>query len=890
MRCGNEDTRVKTLVSRRSCQDARVKRRKRRVENRNSYRRRPGGCRLEAGGTEAPAGVLMQYVEEADGAERIGRGCPPEAAGVVPSSGGVPRSGGVGPPMQQTLYASSGLMSDLGLSSRVGLMDQQTLSLLGFPEILQIIQRFAHSPLGKAQVSRMAPLTVLGEIEERLEEVEECRRYIEGTGRPAFHQLQDPHPILASLAIEGQILQPSQALILLDLIRTGREMKSTFSDPHWPRLAETLRSLHSPGTLLGLIERTIDPSGEVRESADPELSEVRRKHAQCRRELEKELERHFRGSKAKFLIQEPFVTLRNGRYVIPVKTEHQRDMPGVVHGTSSSGATLFLEPFSAVELNNQCVNYRELEGKIVRRILRKLTEALSAHRSLLLEIAERIGELDSLFACADFAIAYRCIVPTLNQDKFFRMREARHPLLIETLGPEQVVPISVRVSPNRNILVISGPNTGGKTVALKTIGLFTVMAQCGLPVPAAEAELAVFHQILADIGDGQSIAEQLSTFSAHILAIRRMIDMLDPPTLILLDEMGRGTDPAHGSALGIAVIDFFSQKETYVVATTHQEAIKAFAFSTPEIESASVELDPVSLRPTYQLRLGIAGESSGLEIASQLGMPSPILAQARDLLGRRDIEAERYLARLREELACLGREREELREQLERLKDQQRRLDLEFQTKEKERQAAAERKMKEWRAEFRRSTQQLLESIQDKLEAARVKKETKRREARLEQSLLRKMAPAPAAENVLVGEGEQIYHTFFQKRGIVVHVRNEEATVEIEGKRITAPMNQLQKVEEKESSRKLPPNVTLDVVEEETKPELNLIGCTVDDALIRADKFLDRAFLSHLQVVRIIHGFGTGKLRAALSEFLCTHPHVSEHHVKGGATVVRLEE
>ena len=769
-------------------------------------------------------------------------------------------------------------------------MDQQTLSLLGFPDILRIIQRFTHSPLGKAHVSRMVPLAVLGEIEERLARVEECRRYIEGTGRPAFHQLQDPHPILASLAIEGQILQPSQFVLLLDLIRAGREMKSTFCDPHWPRLAERLRSLASPGPLLRLIERAIDPSGEIRESADPELSEARRKQAQCRGELEKELERHFRGSKARFLIQEPFVTLRNGRYVIPVRAERQRDIPGVVHGMSSSSATLFVEPFSAVQLNNQCLYYRELEEKIVRSVLRKLTQALSAHHSLLVEIAEKVGELDSLFACADFAIAYRCIVPTLNEDKFLRMREARHPLLTETLGSEHVVPISVTVSTKRNILVISGPNTGGKTVALKTIGLFTVMAQCGLPVPAAEAELAVFHQILADIGDGQSIAEQLSTFSAHILAIRRMIDMLDPPTLILLDEMGRGTDPAHGSALGIAVIDFFRRKETYVVVTTHQEAIKAFAFSTPEIESGSVELDPVSLRPTFQLRFGIAGESSGLEIASQLGMPSQILAQARDLLGRRDIETERYLARLREELACLGREREELRKQLERLKDQQRRLDLEFQAKEKERQVDAEKRMKEWRAEFRCSAQQLLESIQDKLESARVKKEMKRREARLEQSLLRKMASAPPVENVQVRKGDPIYHAFFQKRGIVVHVRNGEATVEIEGKRITAPMNQLQKVEEKESPRELPPQITLHVVEEETKPELNLIGFTVDDALIRADKFLDRAFLSHLEVVRIIHGFGTGRLRAALSEFLCAHPHVSEHHVKGGATVVKLEE
>ena len=371
--------------------------------------------------------------------------------------------------------------------------------------------------------------------------------------------------------------------------------------------------------------------------------------------------------------------------------------------------------------------------------------------------------------------------------------------------------------------------------------------------------------------------------------------MLEPPSLILLDEIGRGTDPAQGSALGIAVIDFFRERRHMSLQPHIRRQLKPLRSILLKSRTPAWNSTRLSLRPTYRLRFGLAGESSGLEIASQLGMPSPILVQARERLSRRDIEAESYLARLREELDSLGREKGKLREQLEQLKDQQRRLDAEFQEKEKERRVVAEKTVKEWKAEFRRKVEQLLESVQDELESARVKKEIKLKAPRLEQSLQRSMDPAAPAEDVCIQESDRVYHSFFQKRGIVLHVGNGEATVEIEGKRVTAPINQLQKVEGEESPQELPKNVILNenvilnVVEEKTEPELNLIGCAVDDALTRVDKFLDRAFLSRLPEVRIIHGFGTGKLRAALSEFLQSHPHVSEHHAKGGATVVRME-
>ena len=769
-------------------------------------------------------------------------------------------------------------------------MDQQALRLLGFPRVLGIIQTFAQSSLGKAQVLRLEPLTNRREIESRLARLEECRRYIDENDVPPFHRLQDPYPVLENLAIMGQILQPQECLLLLDLLRLGKELKSAFSRNDWPCLAERFENLPSPDQPIREIEQALDPAGEVRETADPELVVSRRKQAQYRKKAQERLQQYFSGSQARFLISEPFLTLRNGRYVIPVKVEHQRDIRGVVYGTSSSGATVFLEPLTAVELNNQHVYYRELEQEIIHRILKRLTQSLQQYQRLMRLVTEKAVELDSLFACGVFANRYRCVAAALNDNRLFRLQDARHPLLVDSLGEDQVVPISIRLSGERNALVISGPNTGGKTVALKTVGLFSVMTQSGLPVPAAEAELAVFPQILADIGDHQSIDEHLSTFSAHVLAIKKMIETLETPSLILLDEVGRGTDPVHGSALGIAVIDFFRQRETLVVATTHHQGVKSFAFSTPEVENASVELDPGTLQPTYRLRYGVAGASSGLEIASQLGVPELIVAAARELLEQREIQAEQYLARLRNELVALSGEKDKLRAQTEELRQREQRLHAEFRQKEKERQLASDRTLRGWEAEFRQETKQFLKTIRDKSERDRMKKEMEQKEARLKQAFRQKMAVRTKEKPSLVRKGDSIFHSFFRKRGVVVSLRNGEATVEIDGKRITAAVDQLEKISEESSPGRIPPNVTLHMVEGKVEPELNLIGSTVDEALMRVDKFLGRAFLSHLSEVSLIHGFGTGRLRAALSEFLQAHPHVSEHRVEGGKTRVTIEE
>ena len=777
-------------------------------------------------------------------------------------------------------------------------MDRETLSLLGFPNVLDMVERLAQSPLGKSRISRLKPMKDGRQVEAKLALVEECIRYRQEQGRIDCHDLEDPQAILEGLRVAGTVLEPDDFLLLLKILKLGQQIRKATAGRKWPHMSQCMESLPLLNHLAKEIERVIDSDGTVPGSADPELARTRASLGKCREAVQQHLGEYLTGSSSKYLIQEPYVTLRNHRYVIPVKVQHQRDIPGVVHATSSSGATLFVEPLTVVSLNNQFLCYQEQEQSIVHRILKKLTEDLREHHDDCQHTVEKIAEMDELFASAEFSLRYDCVVPRLTEDGVIRLRDARHPLLVDTLGKQRVVPISLELGVKGKALVISGPNTGGKTVALKTIGLFSVMAQSGLPVMASDVELPLFRQVLADIGDRQSISEQLSTFSGHVLRIKKMVETIDSPSLVLLDEVGRGTDPSYGAALGIAAIEFFLRQQAMVVVTTHQHSIKSFAFSTDGVENACVKLDPETLSPTFQLELGVAGGSSGLDIASQLGLSSEIVDQARSLLSEEELQAERYLEQLRHQLQSIGERQAILDQQIRQAREREEQLELEFGRKEKKFRQTTEKKIEQLAADFGRETQRFVKSIKDRFEASRVRKEAKRKEALLKEAFRRKMSSErltegqPATREGAGGEivqGAWVYHSFFQKSGQVVGVEGEEIIVEIEGKKISAHSQQLRPVGEERIFSKPLRNVVLNVVQEERK-ELNLVGLRVEEALARTDKFLDRAFLSDLNEVRIIHGVGKGRLSSALFDFLNQHPHVQEHRLKGPVTVVALRE
>ena len=441
-------------------------------------------------------------------------------------------------------------------------MDQETLLLLEFPSVLSILERFAHSPEGKTVVSSIGPSTDRAAIEDRLETIAECTTYIAEEGRPGFRTLPDSRPLLASLAVQGQSLDPSELLDILEILKTGRGLRKALKSDRWSQLGQMLDPIPDLGVLVDRIERVLTPKGEVRDDADPQLANARKKQADARKRVQQHLNRYLNGLKAKYLIDEPFLTLRNHRFVLPVRSEHQKEFPGVVHASSSSGATLFIEPLPEITLNNQCIYYQDREQEIIRKILRRLSDDLRVHQEVVTATVQIVASVDACFAIAEFSGSYRCVSPRFAESNQLALQDARHPLLLETLGDEEVVPISLQLTSDHRILVISGPNTGGKTLALKTIGLLAVMALSGLPVPAGDAQIPILDQVLADIGDHQSISQKLSTFSAHILRLRNIIERVSSSSLVLLDELGTGTDPVHGSALSIAIIEFFSKRSS----------------------------------------------------------------------------------------------------------------------------------------------------------------------------------------------------------------------------------------------------------------------------------------------------------------------------------------
>ncbi len=770
------------------------------------------------------------------------------------------------------------------------------LDALGFPRVLEVVQRFAGSEAGKRRLADLRPSLDAEEVARRLDRVREARRMLAESGRRPLASLGDPGPLLARLEDPRSVLEPAEFVQLRDLLRLALELKQDSSG--WPLLGAEWAELPDPAPALAEIGRVLDEEGQIREDADPELARVRSRGARAKKKLVQQLEKMLAGPLARFAIAEPFVTQRNERFVVPVRVEHRREAGGLIHGTSSSGATVFVEPLEAVDANNEWIYCLQREKEIVHRLLVRLTAHLRQNLPALGDYCRALARFDAWQSQAAFAEAFSCTVPSVEPGGGIQLAEARHPLLADRLG-ERTVPLTLRLGDPASALIVSGPNAGGKTVCLKTVGLLVLMAQSGLPVPAREARFPLFRQVLADIGDRQSIAADLSTFSAHVLRIRDMLADLTPPSLVLLDELGTGTDPAYGAALGIAILEQFQREGVLLIATTHHLAIKQYAEGTPGAANASVGLDPETLRPDYRLRFGVSGESSALEIARQLGLPSAVLDSARRRLDSRQLEVEAFLERLRTEQAALQEAQREAERTRQDLVQTRARLEEEARRGEEQRRKEAEKSLARWQREFLRQAERFVKGSEDRAEAARLRSQARARAEALKEAFRREMAversdqkapgAGPAADSGGLAPGDPVYDEFFRKRGRVVEIQGEAATVDIDGKRVTSPLERLRKLERKEVVRRPSPQVSLTVVED-TDPELNLIGQRVEEALEKADKYLDRAMVSQLRQVRIIHGFGKGRLKKALGQFLATHPHVSGSRVEGGSTVVDLRE
>lgn len=768
-------------------------------------------------------------------------------------------------------------------------MRRETLELLEFPKLLEIISGMTQSAGGRSFLRGLQPLTDSSAILERRRRISETL-LLQEEGKSVSLLLEgEPEATLTELEWEGRVLKPQDFLLLREYLQAGQSLLTLLVPSEYEALKGDWLGIPPLRHLLQALTRTFDEEGEIKDSAHPELADTRRRKREARRKVQSHLEGLLK-KHAKVLIPEAFVTRRNHRYVIPVRVEHQKSVPGVMHAASASGATVFIEPFSVVDLNNSCLYLDDREREIIQQILTQLSQLFRAELAGLRMLLERLAEFDAWQAISRYSKKFKCVLGDFSEEGRLELRQARHPLLVESLGADSVVPLDIKLPAEQRLLVISGPNTGGKTVALKTIGLLALAAHASLPVPAEEAIFPRFRQVQADIGDHQSIAENLSTFSAHIFRIRQILGDLELPCLILLDEIGAGTDPVYGGALAVAIVDCFRRERATLVATTHLRSVKAFAADCPDVLNASVGLDPTTLHPTYELELGSSGESSALEIAAQLGLPGELVERARDLLSEQEQQLESYLAELNQSKKRLEEEQARVGEQQRDLEQAKAELGAELARERVKLEKQFEKRLEKVEDEYKRDVTRFLKSTQDRMQAAQVRRQAaKRREALRQRAResLREEPEAPPVSACTLESGQEVFHRLFRKRGKVLESKGDQAIVEIEGKRVTAPISQLARIEQREVTRKPTKRVMIQVIED-TEPELNLVGRRVDEAMDLLDKFLDRAFLSELQEVRIIHGFGTGRLKEAVHEMLLKHPHVAKHELEGGATIAQL--
>ncbi len=801
-------------------------------------------------------------------------------------------------------------------------MTPRTLERLEFPQLKELLRARLTSAPGERALEQLQPSTDRSWVERELARVAEACTLAEQGEAPGFAGLVDPAPLVAKLGVSQVVLAPEELLDLATLLAASTSTRQLVGAPRYrsllPQLRELAAELGDFSALEHNIRRRILPGGEIDSNASPELAEIRAAIHKTELKLHRALKRILGEAAARAALQDEYVTLRGGRLVLPIRADARTRPDGVVHAQSGTGHTLFLEPLETIALNNELVRLREEEAAEIRRILRALTEQLARRRAELERAAEVIGTLDLLFARARYARDFRCTLPRLETDHSLRLVAVRHPMLEAALqarahaSADGVVPISLELDAEHRLLVISGPNAGGKTAALKTLGLAALAAQAGIPVPAEEARLPLFEQILADIGDEQSLVENLSTFSAHILNLREMAAVAGERSLVLLDELGAATSPEEGAALGIALLEHFRGRHALTVATTHHERLKAYAAATPGALNAAVEFDEVNLRPTYRLRVGVPGLSSGLEMAARLGLDAQIVQAARGKLTAEATETSALIRSLHETQQALERLQEEVRGELTRLQQERARLERDWLQEQRKRLAQLEREVQNLLGQYRREMQTVVDSLKDPKVRARLEKTgvrqlgqaaTKAQQA-FDTAVLDHLNTGAAPERVArvkqvdaaaLAPGARVKLRGIARRGVILSRLDADLVeVQIGSLRMRAKTADVEEIEKPKAAE----SQSLRVKESKGRgtAELQVRGLRVEEALEKVDKFLDEAVLAGHTEARVVHGIGTGALKKALTEFLANHPHVEStregdpDHGGAGLMVIALRK
>ncbi len=792
-------------------------------------------------------------------------------------------------------------------------MDNKSLHTLEFPKILERLATYCAFSLSAEKARALQPASDFDEAQRRQIVTREAVALLNSHPDLTIGGAHDIR-LAVDLAKHGGVLLPKDLLEVKSTLIAARTLARQIErlSLAYPNLSAIAAQISPPYGLIEAISRALSDYGDILDDASPELATIRRDLRLVHERLLSKMQRMISDPKNAPLLQEALITQRDGRYVIPLRAEFKGRIKAIVHDQSASGATLFVEPLAVVELNNQ---YRELqlaERDEERRILASLSEQVGLHASQILQTLDAVAELDLAFACARYAQALAAVEPVLrplppapnpnHPGSVIRLFQARHPLL----DPRSVVPIDVELDSQSFALVITGPNTGGKTVTLKTVGLLALMAQAGLHIPVQSgSEISVFESVFADIGDEQSIEQSLSTFSGHITNIIRILQQANHRSLVILDELGAGTDPQEGAALARALLSHLLERRITTLVTTHHPELKAFAHTTPGVVNASVEFDLETLRPTYHLTIGLPGRSNALAIAQRLGMPEEIIAAARAELNPTDLRTEDLLdeihrqrdlarqARLAAEAARQQAERlrAQLAERLEKIEDERRDI-LESARLEAEAQLQA---LQEEIRQLRRTLAQARQSLQP---AQQIEQKALEIEERLEKALAR---PTPKEERLLhrpIQLGDRVRLRTLNTQGVITAIDEDEVEVQVGRMRVRANPADLQPLVDSTtvSLEEAPPRQPSGFSAFTPSPglELDLRGQRADEALDNLERYLDAAFLAGLPFVRIIHGKGSGKLRQVVRQTLHNHPHVRAFEPGGdreggeGVTIVKL--
>jgi DNA mismatch repair protein MutS2 len=807
-------------------------------------------------------------------------------------------------------------------------MLRQALETLEYDQLKETLANLVRTPLGTTRLNELAPATSLDILTQALRQTAEGVEYLrEGTALD-FSDLGDPRPALGKLSVVNINLEPQEILILLRLISVATGLRETFRDEgtRFPLLREITGQIANLHNLYQRLRSRILPTGEIDDFASPELREVRFQISRLKAQLQKTLESILKRADESHALRDEYITIRNERYVIPIRNDNRGAVAGVVHGMSSSGQTAFIEPLETIELNNEMVRLHEIELAEITKVLFAITEDLRDHREELQQMAEAVGLLDFIAAKARLAINQNAIEPKVNAAGQLFLQDARHPLLEANLKAQQleIVPISLELDAEKRVMVISGPNAGGKTVVLKTVGLLALMAQSGLHVPATAANLPVFQQVLPDIGDHQSIAANLSTFTAHISNIRKICDELDPPALVLLDEVGTGTDPEEGSALGVAIVDYLRERGAHVIVTTHYSGLKIYATNTPGVITASVEFDERTLKPTYHLLTGIAGASSGIEIARRFGLPKAVTERAVEKVQTSSAEATEFLKRLKTQRDEQQQTIAALEEEREAVAKKYATLELEFGRREQAREQEFRAALQKIVDDFVTKAKTFVASIEDSAVTKKVQREIDRRTSELKvaaSTAAREMRgkgqepenreePKEQSASDLVHRdfvvGDRVLILSLNQQGIIESIGADNINVQVGALRFRETAENLRLIEPPQTAKQktavkvagvLPKGVSVSFSEQpEIGSELNVIGKTAAEATDEADKFLDAAYLNNHDRIRIVHGMGMGALKRAIASLLSEHPHVAKFYPAApnegghGATVVELKK